>query len=78
MPPLGIRTRILVSERPQTQALYRAATGIGTHRQYLFFTFKCFFLQSYLFPVSFFPNTEDSHKYPDVLHLTDVTDTSQI
>jgi hypothetical protein len=29
MPPAGIETTILASERPQTHALDRAATGIG-------------------------------------------------
>ena len=29
MPPAGFEPTILVSERPQTQALDRAATGIG-------------------------------------------------
>jgi hypothetical protein len=29
MPPVGFETKILVSERPQTHALDRAATGIG-------------------------------------------------
>jgi hypothetical protein len=29
MPPVGFEPTILVSERPQTHALDRAATGIG-------------------------------------------------
>jgi hypothetical protein len=29
MPPVGFEPMILVSERPQTHALDRAATGIG-------------------------------------------------
>jgi hypothetical protein len=29
MPPVGFEPTILVSERPQTQALDRTATGIG-------------------------------------------------
>jgi hypothetical protein len=32
MPPVGFETTILVSERPQTHALDRTATGIGKNR----------------------------------------------
>ena len=38
MPPAGFEPTILVSERPQTQALDRAATGIGY--EYFSFVFK--------------------------------------
>jgi hypothetical protein len=31
MPPVGFEPTILVSERPQTHALDRTATGIGLH-----------------------------------------------
>jgi len=30
MPPVGFKPTVSASERPQTDALYRAATGIGT------------------------------------------------
>ena len=35
MPAAGFETAILVSERPQTRQLGRAATGIGIWRNYL-------------------------------------------
>ena len=31
MPPAGFEPTISAGERPQTYALYRAATGTGTH-----------------------------------------------
>jgi hypothetical protein len=34
MPPVGFETTILVSERPQTHALDRAATAIGLPNSY--------------------------------------------
>jgi hypothetical protein len=34
MPPAGLEPAIPASERPQTHALDRAATGMGTHSEY--------------------------------------------
>jgi hypothetical protein len=39
MPPVGFESTILVSERPQTHALDRTATGIGRHVP-IFYKFK--------------------------------------
>jgi hypothetical protein len=37
MPPVGFEPTILVSERPQTHALDRTATGIGSSSYYYFY-----------------------------------------
>jgi hypothetical protein len=55
MPPAGFEPKIPVSERPQTHALDRAATGIGCCRLYYikyYLNSSCIFLQcllSYVF-----------------------------
>ena len=36
MPPVGFEPIIPASERPQTHALDRAATGIGIRRNYIY------------------------------------------
>ena len=41
MSPVGFEPTISVSERPQTDALDRAATGTGTQTRYTFATFAC-------------------------------------
>jgi hypothetical protein len=40
MPPVGFEPKIPVSERPQTHALDRAATGIGLFKSYYIIVYQ--------------------------------------
>jgi hypothetical protein len=59
MPPLGFELTITASERPQTHALDRAATGIGTEQSaYYFSSHVCHVASTSIFPWFDRPNNK--------------------